>query len=95
MAVLGLGSAVMGELTLIALIAVVLFLVFIVGKTILKFVIGIILNSVLGVISLYILDFVFNMGIPIKVYTVAAAAVFGLPAVGTFVILRLFGIPLV
>lgn len=84
----------MGELTLIALIAVVLFFVFIVGKTILKFIIGIVLNSILGIVSLYILDFVFNMGIPIKLYTIAAATVFGLPAVGTFVILRLFGIPL-
>ena len=88
------GNAVMSELTLIALIGVVLFLVFIVGKTIFKFIIGIVLNSLLGVISLYILDAVFKMNIPIKIYTIAAATVFGLPAVGTFVILRLFGIPI-
>ncbi|HUY69999.1 MAG TPA: pro-sigmaK processing inhibitor BofA family protein [Candidatus Baltobacteraceae bacterium] len=83
-----------GELILVVFIAVVLLIVFMLGKKILKLVFGIIANSVLGLISIFILNMVLNIGIPIKVYTMVAAAVFGLPAVGTFVILRLAGVPL-
>ncbi|MDE1833170.1 MAG: pro-sigmaK processing inhibitor BofA family protein [Candidatus Micrarchaeota archaeon] len=87
-------AGIAGEIILLFLIAVVLLVVFMLGRKILKLIFGIIANSILGLISIFVLNLVLNIGIPIKVYTMVAAAVFGLPAVGTFVILRLAGVPL-
>ena len=84
-------STLIGEIILIAAIAVVLFIIFSIGKTILKLIFGIIINSVLGVIAIFLLNGIFNMGIPVAAYTLIPTALFGLPAVGTFVILRFFG----
>ncbi|MDE1810808.1 MAG: pro-sigmaK processing inhibitor BofA family protein [Candidatus Micrarchaeota archaeon] len=83
-----------GEIILVAMIAVVLLIVFMLGRKILKVVFGIIANSILGLISIFVLNLVLNIAIPITVYTMVATAIFGLPAVGTLVILRLAGIPL-
>lgn len=84
-------STLIGEIILIALIAVVLFIVFTIGKTILKLIFGILANSILGLIAIFALNYFFNLGIPIHLYTLIPTALFGLPAVGTFVILRFFG----
>ncbi|MGC8478704.1 MAG: hypothetical protein ACP5NE_02140 [Candidatus Micrarchaeia archaeon] len=84
----------MSEIILFVLIAVVLFVIFKIGKAILKLLFGILANSILGIVSIFVLDYVFGMGIQIKTYVLLAAALFGLPAVGTFVILRLFGVPI-
>ncbi len=83
------------EIILFALIAIVLFIIFKVGKAILKLIFGIIANSILGIISIYLLDYFFGLGIPIALYTLLPTAIFGLPAVGTFVILKLLGVSLV
>jgi len=88
----GLGSAVVSELILVALIAVALFLIFKIGKFILKIIFGIVINSILGLIAIYALNYIFNIGIPIELATMLPTALFGLPAVGTMIILRLFGI---
>jgi inhibitor of the pro-sigma K processing machinery len=87
------GSATISEIILFLLIAVVLFVIFKIGKAILKLIFGIIANSILGLVSMFVLNSVFGMGIPVELATIVSAALFGLPAVGTFVILRLFGIP--
>lgn len=87
-------SGIIGEIILIALIAIVLWLIFNIGKSILKLVFGVIANSILGLISIFILDYVLKIGIPIKLYTLLIAALFGLPGVGTLVILRLFNVSL-
>ncbi len=91
---ISLGSATVSEIILFVLIAIVLFVIFKIGKSILKLLFGILANSILGVVSIFVLDYVFGMGIQIKAYVLLAAALFGLPAVGTFVILRLFGVPI-
>jgi hypothetical protein len=83
------------EIILFALIAIVLFIIFKVGKAILKLIFGIIANSILGIISIYLLDYFFGLGVPIALYTLLPTAIFGLPAVGTFVILKLLGVSLV
>lgn len=82
------------EAILIALIALVIFIIFKIGKSILKLIFGIIANSILGIIAIFALNYFFNLGIPLKIYTLIATALFGLPAVGTFVILRFFGVAL-
>ena len=87
-------STVLGEFLLVVLIAVVLLIIFKLGKSILHFIFGIIANSVLGIIAIIILNSFFEIGIPLNATTLVPSALFGLPAVGTLVILRFFGVPL-
>ena len=82
------------ELAIIVIIGILLFLIFRVGKSLLKLLFGLIINSILGLIAIFAVDYIFKMQIPIKIPILVATMIFGLPAVGTFVILRLFGIPL-
>ncbi len=84
-------NTLIGELILVALIAVVLFIIFKIGKSILKLIFGIIINSILGLVAIFALNYFFHLGIPVQAYTLIPTALFGLPAVGTFVILRFFG----
>ena len=53
---------------------------------------GIIANSILGLAAIFALNYFFNFQIPIHLYTLIPSALFGLPAVGTFVILKFFGV---
>ncbi len=85
-------NTVIGEIILIALIGIVLFVIFKLGKGLLKLLFGIITNSILGLIAIFALNYFFNFGIPIQLYTLIPTALFGLPAVGTFVILKFFGV---
>jgi hypothetical protein len=96
-AILSGSSALISEVILVALIAVVLFIIFKIGKSIMKLVFGLIINSILGVIAIYALDYFFNLGIPLgfnHLEVLIPTVLFGLPAVGTFVILRFFHIVL-
>ncbi len=81
-----------GEIIVIVAIAVLLFIVYKIGKSLLKIILGIIINSILGIGVVWLVDLFFNMGIPLKIYTLIPLALFGLPAAGTFIILRFFGI---
>ncbi|MCL4383779.1 MAG: pro-sigmaK processing inhibitor BofA family protein [Candidatus Marsarchaeota archaeon] len=82
------------ELIIIAAIGILLFLIFKVGKSILRLIFGLIANSILGLIAIFALNYLFKMEIPINLAIILSTMIFGLPAVGTFVILHLFGIPL-
>lgn len=82
------------ELVIIAIIGLVVFLIFKFGKSLLKLIFGIIANSILGLLAIIVLDYIFNFKIPLILPIIIATALFGLPAVGTFIIMRLFGIPL-
>ena len=84
-------TTLLSEIVLVALIAVVLFVIFKIGGKILKIFFGIIANSILGVIAIFLLNYFFHMGIPLAIYTLIPTALFGLPAVGTLVILKFFG----
>jgi hypothetical protein len=48
-------------------------------------------NSVMGIVLILLLNLVFSMSIPLNEFTVCAVALFGLPAVGTMLILNLGG----
>lgn len=91
---LNIGSGLVSEIILVALIAAVLFVIFKIGKGILKIIFGIIINSIVGVVAILALNYIFDMGIPIGVATMLPTALFGLPAVGTLIILKFFGIPI-
>lgn len=85
-------NTIIGELILIALIGIVLFVIFKLGKGLMKLLFGIIANSILGLAAIFALNYFFNFQIPIHLYTLIPTALFGLPAVGTFVILKFFGV---
>ena len=91
---LPIGNTLLGEVILVTLIAAVLFVIFKFGKFIFKLIFGIIANSILGIIAIFVLNYLIGIGIPIDLTTMLPTAIFGLPAVGTLVILRFFGVPL-
>jgi hypothetical protein len=49
------------------------------------------INSVVGIVLILLLNLVFGVSVPLNEFTVAAVALFGLPAVGTILILCLGG----
>jgi hypothetical protein len=91
---LSVGNTLLSEVILVVIIAALLFVIFKLGKTILKLLFGIIANSILGIIAIFALNSFFALAIPISLATLIATAIFGLPAVGTFVILRFFSVPI-
>jgi len=94
------GSTLFSEIIIVVIIAALLFVIFKLGKFILKLLFGIIANSILGIIAIFALNYFFALDIPVGLSastglaTLIATAIFGLPAVATFVILRFFGVPL-
>ena len=85
-------GSVLSEIILIVLIGAVLFFVFKIGKFIFKVIGGLLANSILGLISILVLNSVFGLGLVLSLLGWIIVAVFGLPAVFIIVILHLFGI---
>jgi hypothetical protein len=85
------GSALISTIITILAIGLVIFIVFKLGKTILRIVFGVIANSILGFIVIFLLNYLFDMGIIFTIPVLVSVALFGLPAVGTIVILKLLG----
>jgi hypothetical protein len=79
---------VVSEVLVIAAILLVLFIVLKLGKIL----IGLILNSILGLIAIYVVNTLFNLGILYNLLTLIVVAIFGLPAVAIIIILKLIGI---
>ena len=48
-------------------------------------------NSVVGIVLILLLNLVFSVSIPLNAFTICAVALFGLPAVGTMLMLNLGG----
>ena len=69
------------------------YLIFKIGKVLLKLVIGIIANSILGIIAIVLADYFLNLGISLSLKLLIPIAIFGLPGVGTIVLLKLLGVP--
>ena len=83
------------QYAVIALAALALiYILFKIGKGLLRVILAVIVNSVLGFMAILLLDYIFGLGIPFTLPIVIATALFGLPAVGTFVILKLLGVAL-
>ena len=69
-------------------IFVVVLIIFLLGRLIL----GLIVNSILGLLAIWAVDTFFGLGIPFTIPVVAVTAIFGLPAVLVLIILRFFGV---
>lgn len=89
-----LASSAGADLALGVIIVVTLLVFFLVIKKVMRTVLAILLNSILGVGAIVILNNFFSIGIPINAYSLLISLLFGLPGAGTLLILRLFGVPL-
>jgi inhibitor of the pro-sigma K processing machinery len=81
-------GALASEILVIAAILLVLFVILKLGKLIF----GLIINSILGLIAIYLVNILFNLGITYDLITWIVVAIVGLPAVAIIVILKLLGI---
>ncbi len=79
---------VLSEILLIAAIMLILFIILKLGRVL----IGLVLNSILGLIAIYLVNTLFNLGIAYNLLTIVIVAVLGLPAVAVIIILKLIGI---
>ena len=80
----------LSEILVIVAILLVVFIIFKLGKLIL----GLIVNSILGLIAIFAVNSIFNLGIVYNWITIIVVAIFGLPAVAIIIILKLIGIPI-
>lgn len=80
-------GSILYELLVIAAIILVLFIILSLGKLL----IGLILNSILGLVAIYLVNVLFNLGIVYNWLTLIMVAIFGLPAVAVIIILKLIG----
>lgn len=76
------------EILIVAAIVLIVFIVFKLGK----FLLGLVVNSILGLIAIFLINAVFGLAIPITLAVIVATAIFGLPAVFVIVILKLGGL---
>ena len=81
-------GSIASEVVVIAAILLVLFIILKLGKII----IGLVLNSILGLIAIYLVNTIFNLGIIYNLLTIIVVAIAGLPAVAIIIILKLIGI---
>lgn len=79
---------IVSEVLVIAAILVVLYVILKLGNLLF----GLILNSILGLIAIFLVNALFSLGIAYDLITVIVVAVFGLPAVAIIIILKLLGI---
>lgn len=87
-------NAFLSEILIIVAIVVTVFLAFRFTGLLLRAIFTFLANSILGIISIFILNGVFAMGIPFSAPVLLSTVLFGLPAVGTLVILKLGGLAL-
>ncbi|MGC8676490.1 MAG: pro-sigmaK processing inhibitor BofA family protein [Candidatus Micrarchaeia archaeon] len=86
-----LASGFVSEILILLAIILVVYIIFKLGKFILKLVFGIIANSIMGFVTILAANYFFGMGIKYTLGVLIATALFGLPAVGTLVVLKVFG----
>ncbi len=82
------GSSILYELLVIAVILLALFIILKLGKML----IGLVLNSIFGLIAIYLVNVLFGLGIAYNLLTLIVVAIFGIPAVAVIIILKFIGI---
>ncbi len=84
-------ESIISSIVIVLSIAFVVFLVFKLGRFAVKLLVGIVVNSILGFVTILLLDYFLNIGIPFSLPVLISTALFGLPGVGTMVVFKLFG----
>jgi len=93
MAITIFGTALSGIWLIIAA-AIAILVIWKVGKLIFKIIFGIITNTILGFVTLFLANSVFGLSIPFSVPVIISTALFGIGGVGTVIVLQFFGIPI-
>ncbi|MDE1871133.1 MAG: pro-sigmaK processing inhibitor BofA family protein [Candidatus Micrarchaeota archaeon] len=83
-------SGIISEFVLILGIFLILYIIFSLGRAIL----GLLLNLILGFISIFLLNAIFNLGIRFDLIVIIIVAVLGLPGTAVVVLLKLIGVSL-
>lgn len=81
-------GAILSEIIVIAAFLLILYVIFTVGEPIL----WLIVNSILGLIAIFLVNAIFGLGIVYDLLTWIVVALFGLPAVAIIILLKLLGI---
>jgi inhibitor of the pro-sigma K processing machinery len=83
-------GSLLSEVIIIAAIILILFVILKLGNLLF----GLILNSILGLIAIFLVNAIFSLGITYDWLTWIVVAIFGLPAVAVIIILKILGIPI-
>ena len=75
-------GAALSEVVVVAAILLIVFIIFKLGKLLT----GLIVNSVLGLLAIFVVNAVFALGIAYNLLTLIIVAIFGLPAVAVIII---------
>ncbi|MGA3021094.1 MAG: pro-sigmaK processing inhibitor BofA family protein [Candidatus Micrarchaeales archaeon] len=89
---MGILGALGSELGVLIGFAIVILIIWKLGGFILKLIFGIITNTILGFITLFLANYFFGLGITFSTGVMIVTALFGLPGVGTMIVLKFFGI---
>ena len=81
-------GGILSEILIIIGILLVLYIIFKLGK----FILGLIVNVILGFIAIFVVNALFGLGLSWDLITVIITALLGLPGVALIVILKLIGI---
>ena len=81
-------GGILAGLIILVGVLLVLFVVFSLGRLLL----GLLVNIILGFLSIVIINAIFNLGIPWDLLVIVITAILGLPGVAIIVILKLLGI---
>ena len=84
----GLGGPFLSGILLVVGILIVLYIIFKIGRLIA----GLVVNVILGFISIFAINALFGIGIPWDWIVIIVTALLGLPGVAIIVILKLLGI---
>jgi hypothetical protein len=84
-------NSVMSIVMVILGIILVVFVVMQISKFLVKIVVGLVANTILGFLALLIVNFVFGISIIYTLPVIISVVLFGLPAVGTILLLKILG----
>jgi hypothetical protein len=90
----GIGGSLISELIIIVAILIVVFIIFKVGKVFFKLLFGIIANSILGLVVIFVANRWLYLAIPLTLPILLPTILFGLPGIGTIILMRLLGAPI-
>ena len=88
-------TAFLSELLIIAEIVVLFFFISRIGKFLVRILFTFLLNAILGIASVLALNSALGIGIAFGAPVLLSSVLFGLPAVGTMIILKLAGLALI
>ncbi len=75
-------------------VAVVFFVLPLVGRKLMRLLVGLVLNTVLGFVVMFVLGYFLSITFQYSLAEIIAVVLFGLPAVGTFLLLKAGGVVL-